>query len=193
MKNINLSNVTDFQLIEIVRAINWENDELSFLSIENNDINTIQEIWDLPNFLELIEDEHYSIQDEYIFFDNDKGNSIKSINGRELANILREKIEKINNALEYTIKDNPSFINYIYDILDFSLETEEICKEDIFNELAKNNSNIFDYLPQDEVMDLCEQYAYWYNEKEEFFGNYTLYDLVNTLIFDFEKDNNIKI
>lgn len=193
MKNINLNNVTDFQLIEIVRAINWENDELSFLSIENNDINTIQEIWDLPNFLELIEDEHYSIQDEYIFFDNDKGNSIKSINGRELANILREKIEKINNALEYTIKDNPSFINYIYDILDFSLETEEICKEDIFNELAKNNSNIFDYLPQDEVMDLCEQYAYWYNEKEEFFGNYTLYDLVNTLIFDFEKDNNIKI
>lgn len=193
MKNINLSNVTDFQLIEIVRAINWENDELSFLSIENNDINTIQEIWDLPNFLELIEDEHYSIQDEYIFFDNDKGNSIKSINGRELANILREKIGKINNALEYTIKDNPSFINYIYDILDFSLETEEICKEDIFNELAKNNSNIFDYLPQDEVMDLCEQYAYWYNEKEEFFGNYTLYDLVNTLIFDFERDNNIKI
>lgn len=193
MKNINLSNVTDFQLIEIVRAINWENDELSFLSIENNDMGTIQEIWNLPKFLELIEDEHYSIHDEYIFFDNDKGHSIQSINGRELSNILREKIEKINNALEYTIKDNPSFINYVYDILDFSLETEEICKEDIFNELAKNNSNIFDYLPQDEVMDLCKQYAYWYNEKEEFFENYTLYDLVNTLIFDFERDNNIKI
>ena len=70
---------------------------------------------------------------------------------------------------------------------------EEISKEDIFNELAKNNSAIFDYLLQDEIMDLCEQYAYWYNEKEEFFETYTLYDLADTLIFDFERDNNIKI
>ena len=88
-------NLTFENLLEMVYVVNMYNGHLSDITWGYNDNEEIDLFGEPKRFLRLIQNNHYDVNDEFLFFDNDGYSGVESINRNELEEIYREREDEI--------------------------------------------------------------------------------------------------